>query len=223
MVNAQRRNKAVKTLHTCVRRGVWKKVWRAVRVHRHPTRDPTAATTTTTTTTTAPVVKSRGRSAKVKRGSGGGHNKSMTPKANPIKARSRREQRLAKERLATFGFQSPPPFVPRKVGRKRKVSDGSTVFVGQKRHTLVNALTLNIWKGVQGRCSCCYARAPPAPSNAKSRRKRYMGDGKPIPRTNFVCDVCEVRLCEYCHFNEYPPHINKGSKPRSIIYNTASL
>ena len=114
-------------------------------------------------------------------------------------------------------------FVPKKVGRKRKVAEGNSVFVRGKRHTLVHASELKKWKTPQGICSCCYARAPPPPASSKSRRKRFMKDGTRIPQPSFACNVCEVRLCVDCHYNEYPPHLNDCSKPRSIIYSSVSL
>ena len=69
-------------------------------------------------------------------------------------------------------------------------------------------------------CSCCYARAPPPKADDKysTRRREFMADGTRIPRTSFACYVCEVRLCADCHHNIYPPHINNGPKPHSIVY-----
>ena len=96
-----------------------------------------------------------------------------------------------RERLNNWEFQSPPPFVPRKPGRKRKATEGMSVFVGNVKHTLVHALTLNIWKKAQGRCVCCYARAPPVPKG-KHSSKKFMSNGMRIPQTNFACDICQV-------------------------------
>lgn len=214
MCNVRRRNKASAVLNELWRSGQWTEVWRRI---KRRSAAPTAAPTACPVVTVTPVVKNRGRpSKKTKRRSGGGRNKLSTPKAGtPPTAKARKERRRMQDRLNTFQFQSPPPFMPKKPGRKRKSPEGNCVFVKGARHCLVHASTLNKWKFAQGFCSCCYARAPPV---KRPSRKRFMKDGTRIPQPSFACDVCEVRLCNDCFFNEYPPHINKGPKPRSIIY-----
>jgi hypothetical protein len=222
MCNVRRRNRAAKVLHKWWRSGKWTDAWKIVRGKRRssdptPTPCPDAVTPGPTTAT----MRSRGRPKKVKRG--GGRKKLSTPKAaRPTTAKARRERSRMQDRLNTFQFQSPPPFMPKKPGRKRKPADGNCVFVKGKAHALVHASTLRKWKNPQGFCVCCYARAPPV-TNSRSRCKKFMADGTRIPSPSFACDVCEVRLCDDCHYNEYPPHTNSGAKPRSIIYTSSSL
>ena len=47
----------------------------------------------------------------------------------------KKQLKLMQERLSNWEFQSPPPFVPRKPGLKRKSFEGNSVFVGNVEHT----------------------------------------------------------------------------------------
>ena len=119
--------------------------------------------------------------------------------------------------LDTYAFQSPPPFVPKSVGRKRKSPSDNSVFVKGVTHTLVHSSTLNKWKAASDDCVCCYTLAPPPPSGRGM--KKFMSDGSHIHKTSFVCDVCEKCLCRDCHHNVWSPNI-KGdvSTPVGIVF-----
>ena len=211
MCNVRRRNKAAAVLHHLWRSGEWTCVWRR---YKRRSSVPSPAPTGCPIATVTPTVRKRGRpSKKTKRRSGGGQNKLSTPSASrPPTAKARKARQRRQDRLNSFQFQSPPPFMPKKSGRKRKSPDGNCVFVKGSRHCLVHCSTLNKWKTVQGFCVCCYSRAPPV-KNSRYRSKKFMSDGTRIPSSNFACDVCEVRLCDDCFYNEYPP-------PHQLRYET---
>ena len=163
-----------------------------------------------------PSRRGRGRPSKrKKRGSGGGRNKkAKTVVAPAVSAATVRERRRMQERLNTFAFQSPSPFQPKKVGRKPRMPDGDTVYVGGKAHTLVRGVSLGLWSSSQGECACCYARAPPVRG---ARKKVFMSDGSRIPKPRSAYNVCERWLCQDCHYNVWPLHLG-GSKPLGMIY-----
>ena len=69
--------------------------------------------------------RGRGRSKKVKRGSGGGRNKRRgSPQAKAATKKALKQRQLQRARLEMYDFQSPPPFAPRVTGRKRKFPVG---------------------------------------------------------------------------------------------------
>ena len=116
--------------------------------------------------------RGRGRGRPSKQSSSVRRGKKHNKKPFSKKPFSKKQLELMRERLKNWEFQSPPPFVPRKVGRKRKAAEGMSVFVDSVKHTLVHASTLGIWAQKQGRCVCCYARAPPLPPNSSLRYKK---------------------------------------------------
>ena len=227
MCNVTRRNRAATTLISCYRSGTWKAVWRRIRGGRRAASIPSVvggggrrATATASTDDDAP--RRAGRPLKTKRASGGGRNKrartNSPPPKKPLTKKEMKVRRLSQDRLNCFEFQSPPPFQPKRRGRKRKGSSGPTIYAHGRQHTLVHASTLGIWKKAQGRCVSCYVMAPPV---AKGRRK-YMADGTSITSTNFACNVCKKRLCPDCHHNTWSPHFENKYMPRSIVYSSRS-
>lgn len=228
MCNVRRRTKAVRVFSVFFRSGEWKSKWRDFHANhcscctRTPAvADATAATPTPAVSKTSRARRGRPKGKKVKRRSGGGHNKRKgSPLPKPQTKRELRRRQLQRERLETYDFQSPPPFVPRVVGRKRKAPVGDSVFANGRTHTLVHSSTLNKWSKVSDLCVCCYARAPPPPQSGAGRgvRKKFMSDGSRIPATSFACDACGKRLCKYCHHHVWGPHLKGGSIPHGIVY-----
>ena len=222
MCDVQRRNKAVRVLISFVRSGSWKTKWRAFHANHcsccpHASADSPPTCVVTPPASASGQPRTRGRPTKSKRGSGGGANKRIgSPPAKATTKKVLKQRRLQRERLETYAFQSPPPFAPRSVGRKRKAPVGDTVFVNGKQHTLVHSSTLKKWKTPSSFCVCCYSRAPPPSTKG---RKKFMSDGSRIPQTSFACNMCYKRLCKHCHHHVYPPHL-KGDHgvPRDIVY-----
>ena len=175
---------------------------------------------------TPALPKTRGRPRKTKRNSGGGRNKrarlsTNTSTSKPRTAKEKKAWRQMQDRLSCWEFQSPPPFQPKLVGRKRIGSVGPIIYVGGRQHALVHAGTLGLWKNPQGRCACCYAMAPPAKGG-----KKYMQDGSLITRTNFACNVCKQHLCDDCHHYTWPLHFANTSNtglPRSIVFSSRNV
>lgn len=203
--------------------GQWKSKWR----HFHAnycsccTHAPAVVTTTTVHSLIPQVRRKRsGRPKKptTKRGSGGGRNiLKESPPAKPTTKRELKQRRVQRERLATYAFQSPPPFVPTSRGRKRKSPTDDSVFVKGVSHTLVHSSSLKKWKQTSDYCACCYALAPP-PSSGRGRKK-FMSDGSLIHKTSFACNICEKRLCKDCHRNVWPPHMTWGvGTPHGIVF-----
>ena len=221
MCDVRRRENAAGVLFCFFRSGDWKNKWRAFH-SKHCSccpRVPVAAPSHVVTPPDTGRRRGRGRPKKCKRGSGGGRNKRVgTPPAKPTTKKALKQRRLRREQLETYAFQSPPPFVPRATGRTRKAPVGSSVFVNGKTHTLVHSSTLKKWskKKVSDLCTCCYARAPPV----RKGRKVFMSDGSRIPSTSYACDTCVKRLCKYCHYHVWGPHVKGGNIPHGIVYST---
>ena len=223
MCNVNRRNKAAATLINFYRSGDWKASWRYVRSTRlHRSRSTPSSALSDNTSDASGNKRGPGRPRKKKRGSGGGRNKrARTISTPPPKQLTRKEKKVRRQmqrRLDCFEFQSPPPFQPKSRGRKRKGSDGFTIYVGGRKHTLVHSSTLGLWKSSKGRCACCFAMAPPVKGH-----REYMADGSYITSTNFACNVCKKRLCPECHHNTWTPHFENTSLPREIVFSSRSL
>ena len=218
--DVQRRETAGRVLFLLFRSGDWKTKWRVFHSKKFNC-CPRVLPVATPAVVTPPVAGSRGRPKKKgKRGSGGGRNKRKgSPQAKPATKKTLKQRRLQRERLETYSFQSPPPFVPRAVGRKSKSPVGDTVFANGKTHTLVHSFTLGKWKSTSSFCVSCYAVAPP-PASGRGMKK-WMSDGSRIPQTSFACNICEKRLCKYCHHYVWGPHLTGGSVvPHGIVYST---
>lgn len=197
-----------------------------------------------------PRGRGRGRGRPRKRRAGGRPKSTTATKQTPL---SKRARGLEAIRVQSMNFAKLPAFVPGKCGSTRIPRlNPVSLLVDQKVHTLVHANKLKDklrkklrhdsrkntrvedqlakleGKTTQGRCVSCYAAAPALSRdirrNNPSKRRTHMSDGTPIPRPFTVCDVCLVHLCEDCHKNVWPPHIQKigtrmgGIRPKSIVY-----
>ena len=210
MVQQERMTKASKVISTLYRSKAWRSTWTSIRQNKRKTR---TANPTVTSERRLRSSRHAGRPHKVKRRGGRPPSKVLSKRGRP---RKNSVAAIEKSKIESFGFVSPPAFVPKPAGRTPKVTAGTMMLVHGVRHTLThsrNILCVNsngssqrLWKQDDGRCVCCYSSTDPLTRRNKAKR------------TVYACDKCRVYLCRYCFHNVWSKHIKKCISQVGIVH-----
>ena len=221
LAQKERMDKVTNVLIELYRSGDWTSCWRSI--HSKSNRDSPPSSTYTRETRSSQ--KRVGRPQKVnKRGAG-------RPRKLPIGKKRGRPRKISvtvlqQQRIERMEFMTPPPFVPKPRGRRRKTEVGDMVMAHGVCHTLTlssnikvknpDGSTTNMWKQESGRCVCCYASPPPLTDAQRAANPKITQ--KTCRRTRLACDKCRVHLCRDCFHNEWYKHVKGRVKPIGITY-----